>query len=104
MRLGDDDEDKVNSCSRFNFTLFKITIQKPVIPQNGVFKMGQPRTVVNGIVPMHISTTGNLVQSLMPSRDKPSLVRVLAELTQNVMDWTFSQDNSCPVPFKTPGM
>ena len=58
---------------------------------------------MNGKVGMHISTKGDLVKSLMPSMDMPSLVKVLAELTQNVMDWAFSVDNSYRVPFGSLG-
>ena len=40
---------------------------------------------------MRLSTSGVLVESLMPRKDSESLVRVLGELTQNVMDWAFGE-------------
>ena len=52
--------------------------------------MGTPATVVCGEMNMKLSTCGDLVKSLLPAKDFPSLVRVVAELTQNVMDWAYS--------------
>ena len=62
----------------------------------GVVVMGRPHTVVCGNVSMHMSTSGQLVTALLPRKDGPSLCRVIAELTQNVMDWALAQvhDNS----------
>ena len=53
--------------------------------------MDRPHTVVCGNVCMHMSTTGQLVNALLPRKDRPSLCQVIAELTQNVMDWAFAQ-------------
>ena len=82
----------------------KLFVQEPKLDANGLVRMGRPRTVVNGKVDMHLSTTGDLVKSLMPSMDMPSLVKVLAELTQNVMDWAFSTDNSYRLTFGPLGL
>ena len=57
----------------------------------GVVVMGRPHTVVCGNVCMHMSTSGDLVKALLPRKDGASLCRVIAELTQNVMDWAFAQ-------------
>ena len=70
---------------------------------NGIMPMGKPRTVVHGNMSMHISTDGELVRALMPSKDVASLVKVIAELTQNVMDWAFSENMSCQVLFEIEG-
>ena len=82
----------------------KFFIQEPELYVNGLVRMGRPRTFVNGKVNMHLSTTGDLVKSLMPSMDMPCLVKVLAELTQNVMDWAFSVDNSYRLRFGSLGL
>ena len=52
--------------------------------------MGTPRTIVRGNMSMKLSTSGDLVKSLFPTKDFSSLVRVVAEITQNVMDWAYS--------------
>ena len=57
----------------------------------GVVHMGKPKHVVLGNISMRLSTSGVLVDSLMPRKDNESLVRVLGELTQNVMDWAFGE-------------
>ena len=78
-------------------------LQNDIVPVNYFFHVGRPNTIVNGKINMHISTQGELVKSLMPVKDHASLVRVLAELTQNVMDWAFHEDKSVRVPFGVTG-
>ena len=73
------------------------------MPVNDFFHVGRPKTVVNGNINMHVSTNGELVKSLMPLKDQTSLVRVLAELTQNVLDWAFDEDKTVRVPFGVTG-
>ena len=53
--------------------------------------MGSPPKIVLGSVNMHLRTNGELVNCLLPRKDLQSLVKVIAELTQNVMDWCFTQ-------------
>ena len=53
--------------------------------------MGKPKTVVFGNISMRLSTCGGFVEALMPKKDLESLVRVLGEVTQNVMDWCFEE-------------
>ena len=65
--------------------------------------MGKPKHVVCGDICMRLSTSGGLVDSLMPSKDNESLVRVLGELTQNVMDWAFGEASYNVPKLRIPG-
>ena len=70
----------------------------------GVVEMGRPQSIVCGNVCMHMSTCGQLVKALLPKKDMPSLIRVLAEVTQNVMDWAFCQGKSLSMSSLIPGV
>ena len=70
---------------------------------HGVVFMGSPARIVFGSVNMHLRTDGDLVKALLPRKDVQSLVKVIAELTQNVMDWSLTHGAIRHLKTTTPG-
>ena len=49
---------------------------------------GNPKTVILGDLCTNISTNGDFVKSLLPSNVTYRFTTVIAEVTQNLVDWT----------------